>query len=96
MNAMAFQNLLVFTFKFFSKPNDCINPLSIKEIFKNYLRSFKKLKALKKWKNIFFCVLKKGTPSVTFLKLFPLPLIWNNKINFFVNTIEVSNFTQLG
>jgi hypothetical protein len=40
----------------------------------------------------FFVV--KGTPNVTFLKLFPWPLIWN--IIVFVNLIEVSNCTWLG
>jgi hypothetical protein len=40
----------------------------------------------KSGKTSFFVFFKKGTPSVTFFKKIALPLIWSNKINFFVNT----------
>jgi len=42
--------------------------------------------------NVPFVFMNKGTPSVTFLKLFPYLVIWKILTNFFVNTNEVSNY----
>jgi hypothetical protein len=45
-------------------------------------------------KHVPFVFLNKGTPSITFLKLLPSPLMWNIKIKTFVNPLEVSNYTS--
>ncbi len=98
MNAMTFLELLVPSFENCSK----IVIISIhylsKKLKRGLLESFLEIKSIaKKWKkHVSFVFMNKGTLSVTFVKLFPWPFIWNIKIHLFVNQIEVSNFTWLG
>ncbi len=98
MNAMIFLDLLVPSFENCSK----IVIISIhylsKKLKRGLLEGLLKIKSIaKKWKkHDSFVFMNKGTLSVTFVKLFPWPFIWNIKIHLFVNQIEVSNFTWLG